>query len=140
MKQRKDKMKNHYNSYGKISNDLRYYSSDWSLRRLKAKKEGRNIWRHNEQIFYSMDKNYQLGNSKTIPNSNHTIIRKLKSKNILNKRLKKIMNGKCLKQTGKKQQIQMNKSKISCFSLKNTIKKKDIAKFSLNLGKSNLSS
>lgn len=87
-----------------------------------------------------MDENYRLGNSKTIPNSNHTIIRKLKPKNTLNKRLKKITNGKCLKQTGKKQQIQMNKSKISCFSLKNTIKKKDIAKFSLNLGKSNLSS
>lgn len=93
------------------------------------------------KFFTQWMKTINLEIQKQLSSPNHTIMRKLKPKNILNKKPKKVMNNrKCLKQTGKKTTNTGEQKQISCFSLKNTIEKKDIAKFSLNLYKNNLSS
>lgn len=54
------------------------------------------------KFFTQWMKTINLEIQKQLSNPNHTIMRKLKPKNILNKRPKKVMNNrKCLKHTGK---------------------------------------
>lgn len=97
----------------------------------RKKKEDKHIWRYNDQIF--INENYKLENSKTILNPNDTIIKKLKPKNILNKRLKKVRNRKYIKQTEKTIKYWWTKTNIiSCFSLKHSIEIKNSAMLSLN--------